>query len=236
MPEDLKQAKRDTSVWGTRPASPPPGRTHAPLPTTGVDVFRNTPAARWLRRSFGLRRPSGKALSIMAWFMVASGLALIAFGFPNLPRAGSLLVSLGYAWDAARVIAFAGLGLLALFGAIWFWGEITNRHTLEDIGIFMTCAGIAGFLALLGSHILAIHLGDALTLLLWLGSPTLLVGGLNVIPKTRPVAVAPQPPSPGRAYHRKAVTIHGDARSADDWEIDEALRDKSGGFDPMFKD
>jgi hypothetical protein len=40
----------------------------------------------------------------------------------------------------------------------------------------------------------------------------------------------------GRKYTRKADTIYGDGRAADDWEIDAALRDNRGGFAPMFKD
>jgi hypothetical protein len=41
---------------------------------------------------------------------------------------------------------------------------------------------------------------------------------------------------PKKTYHRKSDTVYGDARVADDWEIDEALRDKTGGFNPIFKD
>jgi hypothetical protein len=37
-------------------------------------------------------------------------------------------------------------------------------------------------------------------------------------------------------YFRKKDTIKGDARTADDFEVDQALRDNLGGFAPMFKD
>jgi hypothetical protein len=39
-----------------------------------------------------------------------------------------------------------------------------------------------------------------------------------------------------KTYHRKSDTVYGDARVADDWEIDEALRDKTGGLNPIFRD
>lgn len=41
---------------------------------------------------------------------------------------------------------------------------------------------------------------------------------------------------PRQAYHRNADGVHGAARAADDWEIDEALRDKTGGFRRIFED
>ena len=37
-------------------------------------------------------------------------------------------------------------------------------------------------------------------------------------------------------YQRKSDTSQGGARPADDWEVDETLRDNRGGFSPMFKD
>lgn len=46
---------------------------------------------------------------------------------------------------------------------------------------------------------------------------------------------APSPPAKA-SYHRKTGQIYGDARPADDWEIDEALRDKTGGFRQIFED
>jgi hypothetical protein len=173
----------------------------------------------------------------MAWLVVAGVLALIAFGLPHLPRGGWLLVSLAHAHDAGRLIAFAGLGMLLLFGAMWLWGEICNRHSAEAIGIFLTCGGVAGFLAVLGAAVLSIDIAGWVATTLVFGSMGLFFGGLRVI-RENPPAPPPQPAAGprGRDYPRKEVTVHGDARAADDFEIDEALRTKSGGFDPMFKD
>lgn len=176
-------------------------------------------------------------LAVMAWLIVASALAVIAFGLPHLPRGGWLLVSVAHAHDAGRLIAFAGLGMLVLFGFAWLAREICSRHSLEAIGIFLTCAGVAGGLVMLGAAVLSIDIAGWVGTILLFGSAALFFGGLHVI-RQNPPAPPPQPAAGprGRTYDRKDVTTHGDARAADDWEIDEALRTKSGGFDPMFKD
>ena len=172
----------------------------------------------------------------MAWLVVGVVLAAVAFGFRGLTGGGRVAaaLALAHADDIFRLAGFAGLGLLALFGSIWLWGEIRNRHTLEDIGIFVTSAGIVGFLLLLGGYVLKVDLGNA-TGWLFVGSSLLVYAGLRLIrvfvPAPSPSPVARQ----GRSYHRKAVTTYGDARSAEDREIDKSLSDK-GGFDPMFKD
>lgn len=64
--------------------------------------------------------------------------------------------------------------------------------------------------------------------------PCAIIGcaSLFVFLQTKPVL----PSAPKTQHQRKSDTIHGDARLADDWEIDEALRNKAGGFDPAFKD
>jgi hypothetical protein len=180
--------------------------------------------------------PSRKALFVMGWFIVALALAVVAFGFRPFLNGGRLFVLLAHAHDAFRVVAFAGLGFLVLFGLLWLWMELETRYMLHSIGIILTCAGVVGFLMLLGEYVLSVDLGAGTTLILFVGSFILFVGGSNIASENPPPPPPPLPSPRGRAYHRKEVTIYGDGRSADDWEIDESLRDKSGGFDPMFKD
>ena len=188
--------------------------------------------------------PSRKALAVLAWLVGAVVLAVVAFGLRGLTGGGRVAatLALAHAEDIFRLAAFAGLGLLALFGSIWLWGEIRDRHTLDDVAIFVTCTGVVGVLLLLGAYVLKVDLSMGLRVFLVGGSSVLLFCGLHVIPEYAFWADPSPSPSPSpaarqdRRYDRKAVTTHGDARSADDWEIDEALRDKSGGFDPIFKD
>lgn len=51
----------------------------------------------------------------------------------------------------------------------------------------------------------------------------------------QPAVIPPVPETP-QTYTRKTGQVYGDARPADDWEIDEALRDHTGGFNQMFKE
>lgn len=182
--------------------------------------------------------PSRKALAVLTWLVICLGLAFIAFGSRPFVNGGSVLAALVHAHGTFRVVAFVALGLLVLFGLLWLWGEISSRHMMGDIGIFMSCAGIVGFLLLLGQYVLSIHLlGTGASVLVGVFSFVLFVRGADIMSEypSRPPLPAPPPPRRSR-YHRKAVTTYGDARPADDFEIDESLRDKSGGFDPMFKD
>ena len=196
-------------------------------------MLRPNPWKTWHPRASQFL-PSRKALFVMGWFIVALALAVVAFGSRPFLDGGRLFVLLAHAHDAFRVVAFAGLGFLVLFGLLWLWGELEARHMLQAIGIVLTCAGVVGFLMLLGEYVLSVDLGAGATLILFVGSLILFFGGSRIASENPP---PPPPLSPrGRTYHRKEVTTYGDGRSADDWEIDESLRDKSGGFDPMFKD
>ncbi|HVH77493.1 MAG TPA: hypothetical protein VM755_21445 [Stellaceae bacterium] len=252
MPDDAKNPERnirpqkpswvlDPSLLTPSPPVQPPWQSpHGPPPPYDDPTYEtlpvawvNTPAVIWLRYP----SPSRTAVFVAAWLIVASALAVIAFGLPHVPRGGWLVVSLAHAHDAGRLIAFAGLGMLVLFGLAWLAREICSRHSAEAIGIFLTCAGVAGALVMLGAAVLSIDIAGWVGTILLFGSAALFFGGLHVI-RQNPPAPPPQPAAQhrGRDYDRKEVTVHGDARSADDWEIDQALRTKSGGFDPMFKD
>jgi hypothetical protein len=173
--------------------------------------------------------------------IVALVLAMIAFGSRNVMRTFedvAHLVALAFTHDGIRLIAFAGLGLMGLFGAFWSLNELIEREKVYEAGIVLAVAGLAGGFLAVGGLVLGMHFGRPATGILWVGSPFLLIVGVKTMAASPPSKVLPPPPSPppGRAYPRKQVTTYGDARSADDWEIDEALRNKSGGFDPMFKD
>jgi hypothetical protein len=241
MPDDWEKAGWVPSFMRP-PQSDQPPPTSPPFfrpPVLPEDAASRILWDKALRQSIRENRlyRARHVLAVMAWVIVAVLLAVIAFGLPHLPRGGWLVVSLAHAHDAGRLIAFAGLGVLLLFGANWLWMEIRNRHSMEAIGIFLTCAGIAGALVVLGAAVLSIDIAGWVGTILVVGSAALFFGGLRVI-RENPPAPPPQPAAGprGRDYDRKEVTVHGDARSADDWEIDDALRTKSGGFDPMFKD
>jgi hypothetical protein len=172
------------------------------------------------------------------WAKAAAGagiilsLAALAFGFHNvLAILGGIahLPLLVFTHDGIRIAAFAVLGLISICGAIWSIDQIGRRYTRDDIGFCLVLAGIIGGLVSLGGQLLGVDFGSPATGLVGLCSVLLFIGGCVAF-TTGDAA------SRGRTYHRKADTIHGDARSADDWEIDEALRDRTGGFGPMFKD
>ena len=64
-----------------------------------------------------------------------------------------------------------------------------------------------------------------------------ILGAIANVEPDVPARTVPAPALPtGTEYRRKTDTVHGDARAADDWEIDEALRDRTGGFQRMFED
>ena len=240
MPDDWEKAEWVPSFMRPPQSDQPPPAPHSfRPPALSEDAATRILYEKHLRQSiWELRLYRARyVLAVMAWLIVASALVVIAFGLPHLPRGGWLLVSLAHAHDAGRLIAFAGLGMLLLFGVAWLAREICSRHSMEAIGIFLTCAGVAGALVVLGAAVLSIDIAGWVGTILVVGSAALFFGGLHVI-RENPPAPPPQPPARprGRTYDRKDVTTHGDARAADDWEIDEALRNKSGGFDPMFKD
>lgn len=99
----------------------------------------------------------------------------------------------------------------------------------------VTYTGVTGGLLLLGSYIFGVHLGQPPTTFLWLGSPVLIYVGLGLM-RPQPEYARPTFSAAPQSYTRKETTVYGDARSANDFEVHESLRDKSGGFDPMFKD
>jgi len=118
---------------------------------------------------------------------------------------------------AGAVTAF-GVLLLVLY-SIGFTDEPvihTNGQTIAGVA-FLVLVAVAGFGGLVVALFVLVMALNALT------GGLLGDGGPNAAPARR-------------VYPRKSDTTYGDARAADDWEIDEALRDRTGGFNPIFKD
>ena len=178
-------------------------------------------------------------LWVRAGLVVGAGLLLacLAFGvsdvFATLGLA-AYAVSLGFTPQGGRLLAFTAFGLLSLFSVVSVYVYVTSRYSVAAIGGTFAFAALVVALYLLGMVVLHVGKFDVGTLtLLWSGCAVVfLIGGNAALNDVTARTVAQQ----GRTYLRKGDTIHGDARAADDWEVDEALRDKRGGFNPMFKD
>ena len=189
--------------------------------------------------------PSGQASSVaftrvatfgrgILWLGLAGALSVGAFGF------GGIMTGLGgvgqfvaavLSRQGAALASFIGLAFLSLWVAVSFVLFVLRRFTLWEIGVRLCFVTAFCFVAALGSKMLGLDFSStALSWLFVIGFICLLFG-LMALDHYQPPA-----PVTGRQYHRKEDTIHGDARTADDWEIDEALRDTRGGFKPMFKD
>lgn len=160
----------------------------------------------------------------------AFGLGGVASGF----RFAAWLVAFAVVGQGLHLVCLVALGVAACFGAVKLLSWVENRFTKPQAGVFCVWVALAGFFAIVGSFLLHIEL-DVVA-----GA---VISGLSLFSGTTAIALLSDSPSPspaaterGGAYRRKSDTTHGDARHADDWEVDETLRDNRGGFSPMFKD
>ena len=239
----MSKTPNDDGVWVGRPAIPPPPSgslvvRRAPSPPPRLDVTPVKAKAPPLQLARASRVPSAQTLAIVAWFVVVLALACLVFGLPRVVGffgASARLVALASTHNGIRVIAFAALAMLVLFGALWAFEQIIRHNKLFQFGACMITAGIAGGFVAVGGVVLDVDFGSPATGLLWVFSVLLFILGAKAVSESPPEAMgtppAPRPPSP-----QKKEDIYGDARPAEADEIHVALGDKSGGFEPMFKD
>jgi hypothetical protein len=108
--------------------------------------------------------------------------------------------------------------LLALFVIAFGWMAPLSASLAITKFLIDWYQGVAGLLLLVGA-------------LAWLNQ----TGFFRWLDSLQSSPPAPSPER-GQAYTRKSDAVYGGARAADDWEIDEALRDKTGGFRRLFEE
>lgn len=132
----------------------------------------------------------------------------------GLPHPSKLWWTL-HPWAWVNALVLGSLFIVA-FGVERPWAIVVAMSVAAAKFFVTDYRWIAGFLFFAG-------------VIYWLAK----AGGSDDEP---PVATTVASQRPRQAYRRKSDDVHGAARAADDWEIDEALRDKTGGFRRIFPD
>ncbi|HEY1723309.1 MAG TPA: hypothetical protein VGG27_18850 [Magnetospirillaceae bacterium] len=135
---------------------------------------------------------------------------------------------------------------------IWKWIK-RRKWTLAKLAVLLTLFLLAFGLnsPVIISLFVALALGNATAFVIehyqvvsgilfslgtlgWIFERMWAAGWLDEVPSSANQEIIP--PNQLRAYQRKTGQVYGDARPADDWEVDERLRVRNGGFQQMFEE